>query len=79
MVCAKLHNYCIEMNEGSEKDIEQRLDSDHVTGDEHTVDENANEGADVPYPVGDRRRKMTDALARDGIKRRRRTLETYDN
>ena len=71
----QLHNFCIDMKEGNERDIEPRIDEDHECGDMHTVLDNANLGHEIPeYPVGDRRKRLTSNLERDGIKRKCRRI-----
>jgi hypothetical protein len=74
-VAAKLHNYCIDMNEG--KDIRPRLDEDIEEGDNRDVFMNGNsEGAmdELPEgtsvrPTGDTRRNITEYLQAQGVRR----------
>ena len=72
MVCAKLHNYCIDMGEGKPSDIYMRRDEDHEDGDAPIVELNGNldpEGPQADRPSGDRRRFLTQCFERDGVRR----------
>ena len=67
MVAAKLHNYCIDMEEIN---VPPRFDKDELQGDSPTVFYNANLGPDRPgYPEGNRRRHITEELEEAGIRR----------
>jgi hypothetical protein len=74
-VAAKLHNYCIDMNEG--RDILPRLDEDAEEGDSRDMFMNGNddecmdelpEGARV-RPTGDTRKNLTEYLEAQGLRR----------
>ena len=70
-VCAKLHNFCIDMQE-SLSDIPERLLDDYVEDDHHYVLDNANGGPERPgRPIGDRRKIETELLKERGIRRKR--------
>lgn len=77
-VCAKLHNFCIDNNEGRETDIAPRHPDDYEVNDEYVVRmnengvNNVNNGDGVERgarPTGDRRRLFTRDLADRGISR----------
>lgn len=73
-VAAKLHNFCIDENEGASSDIEPRDDSDFREGDDPSIFLNL--GGDLEEersrPSGRRRANLTAKLESDGIYRPRR-------
>ena len=73
IVAAKLHNYCIDMNEGTGNDIEMRLERDFQPGDDATVYFNINTADDLETqavrPLGETRRQLTRALQEEGVLR----------
>jgi hypothetical protein len=76
-VCAKLHNFCIDNNEGGITDIPIRFHEDYEAGDVHRVDLNhfhdgAGDAVEPHAPVrprGDKRRIFTRDLQSRGILR----------
>jgi hypothetical protein len=75
-VAAKLHNYAIDMNEGTGNDILRRLDDDWEDGDAPVVQMNGNDGegeGDMEgvrvRPTGDTRREITEYLQAQGVRR----------
>jgi hypothetical protein len=71
MVAAKLHNFCIDMNEGEERDIMARLRRDIQEDDFPWVilNETPMDEGFILRPTGDRRRDITSSFERDGIYR----------
>lgn len=72
MVAAKLHNFCIDENEGTRHDIAPRYDADHMEGDDPAVYLNPIDcHPDEPRnrPCGRRRKNLTDMLEALGIYR----------
>jgi hypothetical protein len=66
MVCMKLHNFCMDMKQ---VDVPQRFSDDCLAGDELVVwDNNWAEEDELlrSRATGDRRRKITSALEREG-------------
>jgi hypothetical protein len=68
-VAAKLHNFCIDMNEGGETQILERLAADTLDGDFPWVFLNDEERDEADRPTGDRRRIITERLCSEGIRR----------
>ena len=69
-VAAKLHNFCIDMKEGGASDIPMRNNSDWQDGDHPSVFMNGNDDtADLERPTGDTRRRITEELYRNGVRR----------
>ena len=72
IVAAKLHNFCLDINEGGEA-ILSRYDEDIIEGDDCTVllNGNINDMEDQIHmrPTGDRRRNLTVMLEHIGIPR----------
>ena len=69
-VAAKLHNFCIDMNEGTEKDILERHNDDWEDGDNPTVLVNSDEN-DISRarPSGNTRINITQYLEAQGYRR----------
>jgi hypothetical protein len=69
-VCAKLHNYCIDMHEGRDRDIAPRYDHDYEDDDAPIVFMNEELDLDGPRrPTGDTRKMLTELLEQNGIRR----------
>ena len=73
ITAAKLHNFCLDMNEGSDT-ILSRYDEDMYPGDEYNVvmNGNLNEMDDdniAVRPTGDRRRNLTAMFEHIGVRR----------
>ena len=67
-VCAKLHNFCIDMNE-DESINNPRWHEDVEEGDRHEVELNRAQNPDPERPTGDRRREFTGYFEEKGIRR----------
>lgn len=71
-VAAKLHNFCIDENEGTREDISPRYDADYEEGDDPAVYLNPfDPEEEVARSNGRRRRTLTDMLEQSGIYRPR--------
>jgi hypothetical protein len=71
-VAAKLHNYCIDMGEGTSADIAQRMNEDHVEHDSPVMfmNEDREEGGGVRgRPTGETRQNLTASLQSQGFRR----------
>ena len=69
-VAAKLHNFCIDENEGTREHIAPRYDWDCEEGDDPAIYLNPlDPDADIARATGHRRRNLTDFLQSQGIRR----------
>jgi hypothetical protein len=69
-VCAKLHNFCIDMGEGRGNDVPMRVNEDHETGDRNVLYDNGNDDDVIlARPIGDTRRIITEQFGSSGQRR----------
>ena len=70
-VAAKLHNFCIDMHEGNDTDIEMRLNEDWEDGDHPVVYMNSDGDDDGlgARPTGNRRKEITEYLQSQSYRR----------